>query len=369
MIVGNAASGLEGIGSTTKISGGRMAADWGGRRRRVEEVADARAVFGGDGEDVAEAEPAEVFGGGGEGGGVDLVDGEEDGLAAAEEESGEGDVGRGQFGAAVYHHDDDGGFGEGDLGLEEDFGGDEGRVVGDDAAGVDEARGGGLPLDEAVDAVAGDSGLVADDGAAGTGEAIEEGGLADVGAAADGDEWQARDGRVEGGVILIGEEFGLVPGAEFGGGGVGFGMVDVGGARGVAPDDSIGGGGACGGLFGLWSGLGAPDFGASVRRDSFSGERVGVRFFFSSSARLVARVLRLRGRRLAPVVGVVRGARPSLGRVDAWRCFLPRRLRSSRCAIGDFPETLSASGHYRRRAERNGSEARDGEAGALSSDE
>jgi ribosomal-protein-alanine N-acetyltransferase len=46
-----------------------------------------------------------------------------------------------------------------------------------------------LPLDEAVDAVAGDAGLVADDGAAGAGEAIEEGGLADVGAAADGDHY------------------------------------------------------------------------------------------------------------------------------------------------------------------------------------
>jgi hypothetical protein len=51
-------------------------------------------VFGGDGEDVAEAEAAEVFSGGGEGDGVDFVDGEEDGLAAAEEEAGEGEVGR-----------------------------------------------------------------------------------------------------------------------------------------------------------------------------------------------------------------------------------------------------------------------------------
>ena len=165
----------------------------------VEEVADAGAVFGGDGEDVAEAEAAEVFGGGSEGDGVDLVDGEEDGLAAAQKESGEGDVGRGELGAAVDDHDDDGGFGEGGAGLEEDFGGDEFGVVGDDAAGVDQAGGGGLPLDEAVDAVAGDSGLVADDGAARTGEAIEERRLADVGAAADGDEWErAGGGRVGG---------------------------------------------------------------------------------------------------------------------------------------------------------------------------
>ena len=153
----------------------------------VEEVADADVVLGGDGEDVGEAEAAEVFGGGGEGGGVDFVDGEEDGLAGAEEETGEGEVGGGEFGAAVDDHDDGGGFGEGGLGLAEDFGGDEGGVVGDDAAGVDDAGVAGLPLDEAVDAVAGDAGLVADDGAAGAGEAIEEGGFADVGAAADGD--------------------------------------------------------------------------------------------------------------------------------------------------------------------------------------
>ena len=153
----------------------------------VEEVADADVVLGGDGLDVGEAEAAEVFGGGGEVDGVDFVDGEEDGLAAAEEEAGEGEVGRGELGAAVDDHDDGVGFFEGGLGLAEDFGGDEGDVVGDDAAGVDDARVGGLPLDLAVDAVAGDAGLVADDGAARAGEAIEEGGLTYVGAAADGD--------------------------------------------------------------------------------------------------------------------------------------------------------------------------------------
>ncbi len=176
-------------------------------------------MFGGDGEDVAEAEAAEVFGGGCEGGGVDLVDGEEDGLAAAQQESGEGDVWRGELGAAVDDHDDDGGFGEGGLGLEKDFGGDEFGVVGDDAAGVYEARVGSHPLDEAVDAVAGDAGLVADDGAARTGEAIEERRLADVGTAADGDERErARGGGVGGEIKLGGEEFGFSPCTGFGGG-------------------------------------------------------------------------------------------------------------------------------------------------------
>ncbi len=144
-------------------------------------------MLGGDGEDVAKAEAAEVFRLGLEGFGVDFVDGEEDGLAAAEEQAGEREVGGGQLGAAVDNHYYCVRFAQGDLRLAKDFGGDKGGVVGDDAAGVDEAGRGGLPVDEAVDAVAGDAGLVADDGTARAGEAIEEGRLADVGAAADGD--------------------------------------------------------------------------------------------------------------------------------------------------------------------------------------
>jgi len=185
----------------------------------VEEVADADVVLGGDGEDVAESKAAEVFGGGGEGDDVDLVDGEEDGLAAAQEETGEGDVGAGELGAAVDDHDDDLRLGEGGLGLEEDFGGDEFGVVGDDAAGVYQACVGSHPFDEAVDAVASNAGLVADDGAARTGEAIEERRLADVGAAADGDEWESAGGGGVGGEIeLGGEDFGFAPGTCFGGG-------------------------------------------------------------------------------------------------------------------------------------------------------
>ena len=195
------------------------------------------------------------------------------------------------------------------LGLEEDFGGDEFGVVGDDAAGVDQAGGGGLPLDEAVDAVAGDSGLVADDGAARASEAIEERRLADVGAAADGDE-----------------------GERAGGGGVG--VRDRAGRRGFRLRARHGfrrgirGGEVRGSRFEVRGGGRAADFGgrwwggrfggdgaAAIR---LSGERVGVRFCLARSPRLVERDLRLRGTALtAPVVGVVRGARPCLGRVDA----------------------------------------------------
>ena len=76
-----------------------------------------------------------------------------------------------------------------------------------------------MPLDEAVDAVASDAGLVADDGAARAGEAIEERRLADVGAAADGDERErAGGGGVGGEIELGGEDFGFAPGTGFGGG-------------------------------------------------------------------------------------------------------------------------------------------------------
>ena len=154
----------------------------------VEQVADAERVFGGDGEDGLEAEAAVVFGLSDELFGVDLVDGEHDGLAAAQQMPGEVEVGRGEFGAAVDDHDDDFGFVERDAGLAVDLGGNEGFVVGDDAAGVDDAGDAAVPADLAIDAVAGDAGLVADDRAAGLGELVEEGGFADVGASADGEE-------------------------------------------------------------------------------------------------------------------------------------------------------------------------------------
>ena len=51
----------------------------------VEQVADAQAVLGADGKDVADAQLAEVFGGRGHGLALDLVDGQKDGLAAADQ--------------------------------------------------------------------------------------------------------------------------------------------------------------------------------------------------------------------------------------------------------------------------------------------
>ncbi len=142
------------------------------------------------GEEVFEAEAAEVFGRRRDGFGVDFIDGEEHGFAGAQQEAREIDVGRGELGAAVYDHDDGVGFVESDLGLAVDFGGDEGGVVGDDAAGIDDAGDAAGPVDFTVDAVAGDAGLVAYDGAAGARESVEERGFADVGAADDGEGWR-----------------------------------------------------------------------------------------------------------------------------------------------------------------------------------
>ena len=165
-------------------------------------------MLGGDGDEVADAESAEIFGGGFHALRVDFVHGEEEGLAGALEQAGEVEVGGGELGAAIDDHDDGVGFFEGEAGLAEDFGGDLGFVVGDDAAGIDDAGGAALPADFAVDAVAGDAGLVADDGAARAGEAIEEGGFADVGAAHDRKDWPCGQTRLrrkrpfEGGSLL-----------------------------------------------------------------------------------------------------------------------------------------------------------------------
>ncbi len=126
--------------------------------------------------------------------------------------TGELHVGRGELGAAIDDHDDGVGLFERDLRLPEDLAGDKGFVVGHDATGIDQTRLAALPLDLAVDAVAGDAGLVADDGAAGAGEAVEERALAHVGAAADGEQRQRLLHLVaKGDRLLQGEQLGLAP--------------------------------------------------------------------------------------------------------------------------------------------------------------
>jgi len=56
------------------------------------------------------------------------------------------------------------------------------------AAGVHERVGAAMPFGLHTDAVAGDAGLVVDDGNAFAHDAVEQGGLPDIGAADDGDQ-------------------------------------------------------------------------------------------------------------------------------------------------------------------------------------
>lgn len=67
--------------------------------------------------------------------------------------------------------------------------------------------------------------------------------------------------------------------------------------------------------------------GTIVSLRSKSGERRGVRAAFSTADFLEAIFLRALGA-TAPVTAAARGARPFLGRVLAWRCFLPSRFFS-----------------------------------------
>ena len=135
---------------------------------------------------------------------VDFVDGQEERAIGFAEQAGEFEVGAGEFGASVDDHDDGGGFVERDAGLAEDFRGDEIFFFGEDAAGVDDAQVAAFPFGVAVEAVAGDAGFVADDGAARAYDAVEERGLADVGAAHDGDGGDAGGGGGEGAGRVVG---------------------------------------------------------------------------------------------------------------------------------------------------------------------
>ena len=131
---------------------------------------------------------------------VDFVDREEERAVGFAQQAGEFEVGAGEFGASVDDHDDGGGFVEGDAGLAVNFRRDEIFVFGQDAAGVDDAELAAFPLGVAVEAVAGDAGFVADDGAARAHDAVEERGLAYVGAAHDGERGNAGGG---GGEVLV----------------------------------------------------------------------------------------------------------------------------------------------------------------------
>ena len=144
-------------------------------------------MLGGDGQDLANSQAAEVVDLRLQLGRVDLVDGKEDGLAAAQQQPRQLDVGAGDLGAPVDHHHHRVGLFQGDARLAKDLGGDQFLVLGDDAAGVDHGETAAVPLRVAVKTVAGDAGLVADNRPPPPDDAIEERGLADVRAANDGE--------------------------------------------------------------------------------------------------------------------------------------------------------------------------------------
>jgi len=155
-------------------------------------------VLGADGVNVAQAELAKIFGFGGHGCALNLVDGEEYGLAAADEELDEIVVGAGQLRASIDDEDKGVGLLKCDFGLVVDFGGNQLGVVRDDATGVDQAKLAAAPVVLAVDPVAGNARLVAHDGAARVRQAIEKRRFAHVGPAHDGDHRQRLSARFAG---------------------------------------------------------------------------------------------------------------------------------------------------------------------------
>ena len=72
----------------------------------VEQGVDADAVLGGNREDVGDSEAVELVRQVFALGGIDLVDGQGDGLAEALQHLGQVAIGAGDFGAAVHQEDD-----------------------------------------------------------------------------------------------------------------------------------------------------------------------------------------------------------------------------------------------------------------------
>ena len=159
------------------------------REGGVEEIVDAGAVLGGDGED-GNADAMENVGVGFLRHGVDFVDGNHKRFAGSTQEAGEFFVEGRKAGLAVHDQHEQRGLLDGYMSLAQDFLRDQGFVIGDDAAGIDNFQRATTPFGFAIDAVACDAGLVGDDGAARAGQTVEERGLAHVGAANDDQRWE-----------------------------------------------------------------------------------------------------------------------------------------------------------------------------------
>ncbi len=147
---------------------------------------------GADGEDFVEAEFGKFRRPGFGTLRVNLVDRHQNGLATPAQALGGLAVERRDTFLNVDYQHDHVGRGDGQFHLLQ--GGFGNRVRGfftaeqADAAGIHQREGPSLPLRLGADAVARDAGLIVDDGDAPPGDAVEEGGLADIWAAYDGNQ-------------------------------------------------------------------------------------------------------------------------------------------------------------------------------------
>ena len=160
----------------------------------VEQVARAVAVYGGDGDRVAEAERVKLIDAGiDRAGGIHFVDGQHDGLFRAQEHIGHFLIGGGDAGADLGDEHDDVGRVNGELCLlaheQQNF------IIGArlDAAGIDDVERAAAPLALGIEPVARDAGRVLDNGQAAAAELIEEHGLADVRPAHDRNQGSGHD--------------------------------------------------------------------------------------------------------------------------------------------------------------------------------
>ena len=120
---------------------------------------------------------------------VELVHQQKDRLVAALEHASDRLVLLGDAGAAVDHKQDDGGFLGGGEGLVANGRGEDVIALERlDAARVDDGELAAVPIGRVVRAVARDAAGLVDDGVRGLGQAVNERGLAHVGASDDGDD-------------------------------------------------------------------------------------------------------------------------------------------------------------------------------------
>ena len=156
----------------------------------VEQVARAMAMQGRERRGLTDAERIElpdavVFAIGV----VELVHQQKDRLVAALEHAGDRLVLLGDAGAAIDHKQDDGGFlGGGERLVADGRGKDVVALERLDAARVDDGELAAVPIGRVIRAVARDAARLVDDGVRGLGQAVNERGLAHVGASDDGDD-------------------------------------------------------------------------------------------------------------------------------------------------------------------------------------